>query len=190
LDTVPYWDSAGAKLTGQTLEAAFTRAKEAGIGYLVVTSTTGRTARAALEMLPSGLNLVVVTHHQGYKEPGVNECDPETIRLLQEKGAGVLTTTHLLANVERAVTNKWGGLYPGGIVSATLRMFGQGTKVCVEASVMALDAGLVPYGEDIMACGGTGRGLDTAIILRPAHSNHFFDTVIREVVAKPRCDHA
>lgn len=34
--------------------------------------------------------------------------------------------------------------------------------------------------------GGTGGGWDTAIVLRAAHQNSFFDLEIREVLAKPR----
>jgi len=88
--------------------------------------------------------------------------------------------------IERAITNKFGGLYPGGIVSNTLRMFGQGTKVCLEIAGMAIDAGMIPAGKEIIAVGGSGGGADTALVLIPAHSNAFFDTQILEVVCKPR----
>ncbi|NLY83165.1 MAG: hypothetical protein GX084_00915, partial [Acholeplasmataceae bacterium] len=52
--------------------------------------------------------------------------------------------------------------------------------------VMALDAGLIPYGREIIAVGGSGRGADTAVIIVPAHSNHFFDTRVKEIICKPR----
>jgi len=67
----------------------------------------------------------------------------------------------------------------------TLKFFGQGVKVSVEIAVMALDAGLIPYGEDIIAIGGTGRGADTAVVIRPAHAANIFDTYIAEVICKP-----
>lgn len=54
--------------------------------------------------------------------------------------------------------------------------------------MMALDAGLIPFGEDVIALGGTGRGVDTAMILRPAHSQKFFETRVREVLCKPWLD--
>ena len=34
--------------------------------------------------------------------------------------------------------------------------------------------------------GGTGRGADTAIILRPAHSQNFFETDVKEILCMPR----
>jgi hypothetical protein len=111
---------------------------------------------------------------------------PETRERLKTQGAEVLTTTHLFANVERAVTNKFGGLYPGGLIAHALRMFSQGTKVAVEIAVMALDAGLIPYGEPVIAVGGTRRGADTALVLIPAHAHSIFDTQILEIICKPR----
>ena len=70
-------------------------------------------------------------------------------------------------------------------MASTLYLFGQGTKVCVEIAAMALDAGLVPFGEDVLAVGGTGRGADTACIIRPAYTADILATRVREIVCKP-----
>ena len=58
-------------------------------------------------------------------------------------------------------------------------------KVCVAISVMALDAGLISHGTEIIAIGGTVHGADTALILKPAHAANIFDTVILEIICKP-----
>jgi hypothetical protein len=50
---------------------------------------------------------------------------------------------------------------------------------------MAADAGLVPVDKDIIAIGGTGRGADTALRIRPSNAAKFFSLRIREVIAKP-----
>lgn len=105
---------------------------------------------------------------------------------LQEQGVKVLTTTHLLAGVDRSLRTKFQGIYPAEIIAMALRLLGQGLKVCVEISVMALDAGLIPYGEEIVAVGGTARGADTACIIVPAHSKTFFNTVVKEIICMPR----
>jgi hypothetical protein len=65
-------------------------------------------------------------------------------------------------------------------------MFSQGVKVCVEIAVMALDSGLVPPGEKVIAIGGTGRGADTALVVVPAHSQNFLETRILELICMPR----
>jgi hypothetical protein len=62
---------------------------------------------------------------------------------------------------------------------------GEGTKVCVEITLMAADAGLIPADKDVVAVAGTGKGADTALRIKPANATRFFDLRIREVIAKP-----
>ena len=178
-----YFERAGRKNTDAVVEAAVKRAKELGITHIVVATNTGATAK---KFLGKGFQVVCVTHHVGFKEPGHDEMSPETRKELQERGAAVLTTTHLLAGVDRALRLKFQGLYPAELMAATLKMFGQGVKVCVEIAPMALDAGLIPYGEEVVAVGGTGGGADTACVLVPDHARNFFDTQVKEIICKPR----
>ena len=178
-----YWDKKGKGCTAETVKAALARAKELDIEHIVVASNSGETAELFLDQ---GLQVTCVTHQVGFKEPGVDEMAPEVRKRLLEKGANVLTTTHLLAGVDRALRFKFEGVYPAEIVSSTLRLLGQGVKVCVEISVMALDAGMIPYGEEIVAVGGTGMGADAAVVIAPAHSSQFFDTKIKEIICMPR----
>ena len=140
--------------TEQTLQLAVQRGRELGIRHYVVASNTGKTAQQLLDL---GVSVVCVTHHTGFRSPGEQEMAPEVRQELENKGAKVLTTTHLFGGIDRGVENKFGGTYPGGLVAATLRMLGQGVKVGVEIAVMALDAGLIPT-EDIVAIGGTAAG--------------------------------
>lgn len=178
-----HFDKKGKQNTAQTVELAINRAKELNINHIVVATNSGATAK---EFLASGLQIVAVTHHVGFRSPGEDEMPPEVRQELQDKGIKVLTTTHLLAGVDRAIKNKFGGIYPAELIAFTLRMFGQGPKVCVEIAGMALDAGLIPYGEDVITVAGSGTGADTAVVIRPAHSNNFFDTKIKEIICKPR----
>ncbi len=178
-----YFEKRGKENTAETARLALERAKELGIDYVVVATNTGFTAR---HFQGKGLKVVAVTHQHGFREPGMDEMGPAARSELKQAGMEVLTTTHLFGNVERAITQQQGGLYPGGIISATLRLFSQGTKVAVEVAVMALDAGLVPYGQPIVSVGGSGGGADTALVLIPSHSKTFFDTEVLEVVCKPR----
>ena len=67
-----------------------------------------------------------------------------------------------------------------------LRLFSQGVKVCVEISIMAADAGLIPTDKEVIALGGTAEGVDTAMVLKPAHMGNFFDLRINEIIAMPR----
>ena len=180
------WNMAGPENTVATLESAIKTAIHEDIPWLVVASNTGATVRKALELGGEGLSIVCVTHHVGFRGPGIDEMSDDERRYLSDRGVKILTTTHVLAGVDRSVRTKFGGLYPPEIMANALRMLGQGLKVCVEISIMALDAGLVPYGERIVAVGGTGSGADTAAIILPAHSNSVFDLKVQEIICKPR----
>jgi uncharacterized protein len=177
------WPRKGKTNTEDTVKAALKRAEELGIKYIVVASNSGETAD---HFTGRGVEVICVTHQVGFTGPGEDEMDPQVRKKLQEKGVKLLTTTHLLAGVDRALRFKFQGVYPAEIVSSTLRMLGQGIKVCVEISVMALDAGLIPFGEEIVAVGGTGRGADAACVIIPAHSSQFFDTTVKEIICMPR----
>jgi len=43
---------------------------------------------------------------------------------------------------------------------------------------------LVRTDEDIIAIGGSGRGADTAVVLRPVNSNTFFDLKVKEILCQ------
>jgi len=47
-------------------------------------------------------------------------------------------------------------------------------------------AGLVRTDEEVIAIAGTGRGADTAIVVRPANTHNLFDLRILEVLCRPR----
>ncbi len=96
----------------------------------------------------------------------------------------IVTAGHALSGAERSFSRKYGGYGPTEIVADTLRMFGQGTKVCVEISTMALDAGKIPYQEKVLAIAGNGSGANTALVLTPASSNALLDTKIHEILCK------
>ena len=177
-----HWNKQGPDNTDLTIGEALKRAAELDIQYLVVASSTGTTAR---KLAGCGRTVVCVSYHVGFDGPGIRRMSVETEKELNDSGMKVLFTTHLLAGVDRAIRNKFGGVYPSEIMAQTLRMLGQGVKVCVEVAGMALDAGLIPYGKEVIAIGGSGKGADTAAVIAPAHSNHFFDTKVKEIICKP-----
>lgn len=179
-----YFDAPGKQNTQATLAAAFERAKELGINELVIASTKGDTAYAALEIF-KGFSITSVTYYCGFKEPFKSVMNPETRKDLEEKGVRVISATHALSGVERSISAKYSGSCPVLLIADTLRLFGQGTKVAVEVAIMATDAGTLT-GKDIIAIGGSGRGADSALIIKPAGQSHLFDMRIRETICKPR----
>lgn len=179
-----YFENPGKENTEKCVELALKRVEELNVKYMVVASTTGYTIQKVMERDPS-MNVVCVTHSIGFRKDREDEFELNREELV-EKGVKVLTTTHLMAGLNRGVRNRYGGTTYSDVVADTLRMFSQGVKVCVEIAVMALDSGLIPVNEEVVAIGGTGRGADTALVVVPAHSQNFFETRILEVICMPR----
>jgi hypothetical protein len=183
--TIVYFTTPGGSNTETVLALARKRAEELGIRSIIVASTTGETGVKASHVL-KGFNLVVVAHHTGFREPGQQELTEENRRIIEANGAKVYIGTHVFMNVERAIRGKFGTAYPAEIMAQTLRLFCEGMKVAVEIAAMAADAGLIPVDRDVVSIAGTGRGADTAIVVQPANSSRVFDTIIKEIIAKPR----
>lgn len=176
------FENSGPENTQEVVKAVLTRAKELGIKTVVVASNSGKTAELFLNQ---GLEVICVTHHIGFAGPGIDEMDKAKREELSSRGVKVLTTTHLFAGIDRALRIQNGGLYPGEIVAHSLRLLGQGVKVGIECSVMALDAGLIEFKQPVIAVAGTGYGADSAIVLTPHHSNYFFKSRVHEIICKP-----
>jgi hypothetical protein len=187
---VYYFERPGPENTDDTARFAVERAQALGLDTIVVASTSGRTALRFLEaMMDTGLRLVVVTHVVGFSTPGEWEFDSETARTLRSAGAVVVTGTHVLSGLERAFSASpkvGGGSRAEAVAEAFRRVIAVGLKVAVECVLIAADQGAVPIDREVVACGGTGSGADTVVVVRPAHTSRFFDCQVREIAAMPR----
>lgn len=179
-----YFDEVGEKNTDETLKAAKARAEELGIKDIVVASTRGMTGVKAVKVF-EGYNVVVVTHSTGFKEPGKQELLAEHREKIEARGGKILTTGHAFAGIARAVRRKFDTVGSAEIIAQTFRVLGQGMKVVTECAAMAADAGLIPMDGDVISVGGSGRGADTAVVLKPAHVQDIFNMYVREIIAKP-----
>ena len=180
-----YFAGPGRENTARTLELAKQRAEELGLHTVLVATTRGE-AGVQTAHLFHGYDVVVVTHSTGFVEPNTQELTTENRAAIEAAGAKILTCQHAFGGVNRAVRRKWGTYELDEIVAQTLRILGQGMKVCAEIALMAADAGLVRVGEPCIAIAGTGRGADTAVVLVPANSQEFFELRVMEILAKPR----
>lgn len=179
-----YFDKAGEQNTHLLLKFTKEYVEKEDIRDIIVASTTGKTGAEAARTF-KGRNVVVVTHNFGFLEPGKNELQEEHKKEILSEGAKIFTGVHALSSVERAVRKDFGTIQPLELMANVLRRLGEGTKVCVEITMMAADAGLIPADKDIVAIAGTGRGADTALRVYPANAARFFNLKIREVIAKP-----
>ncbi len=181
---VGYFKEAGRQNTKALLKLVKEYVKREGIEDIVVASTTGETGAKASKIF-KGSSVVVVTHCFGFREVGKSELKEEFKKEILANGAKIFTGTHALSSAERAIRKDFGTLQPLELISNVLRLMGEGTKVCVEITLMAADAGLLPVDKDVVAIAGTSGGADTAILIRPANAARFFNLKIKEVIAKP-----
>jgi len=106
--------------------------------------------------------IIVMTHNFGFREPNIVEMPQETRQEIEAEalGAKVYTRTMAFRNLGTAIREKI-GYSQQDLAANTLRIFGQGTKVCVEIVLMAQDAGLIDS-RDCIAVAATAKGADTA----------------------------
>jgi uncharacterized protein len=183
--SIVYFDSVGADNTDETLKLAKIRASELGIERIVVATTKGDTAvKAAREL--KDYKVVIVTHTTGFLAPGEQELTPENRQKIEKLGAEIFSGTHAFGGISVAVRKTFATHVLGDFMANTLRVFGQGMKVAIEITMMAADAGLVSPDEEVIAIAGTGRGADTAIVVKPAHAHDAFSLRVKEIICKPR----
>ena len=178
----------GPSNTDRTLDLSRARADALGIRKILVATTTGATGLRATRVL-AGLDVVVVTHSTGFHSPDVQELSTENRAAILAAGAEILTCQHALGGVGRAVRKKLGTYQLDEIIAFTLRTFCQGVKVCAEMALMAADAGLVRTAEPLIAIAGTGRGADTAVVIKPTNAQNFFDLQFLEIICMPSPEH-
>jgi hypothetical protein len=58
--------------------------------------------------------------------------------------------------------------------------------VAVELTLIAAQLEIVEPGTEVVALGGSAKGLDTALVIKAATSDEFYELEIREILCKPR----
>jgi len=181
-----YFSEAGPKNTRSCLELLDKAAAE-GFQHLVVASTTGDSgAQAARRLAGQNVNLVVVGHSVGFKNPNIDEFLPEHFEEITRLGGKVLKATILTHSLETSLADQFKGSAPTLLIANTLRRLGQGMKVCCEIVMEAVDAGLIPEETEVVATAGTARGWDTVAIVKSAASKRFLKLSVLEIWAKAR----
>jgi uncharacterized protein len=178
-EKIVYFEKPGKENTEEVIGLVLNKAKLRNISRIVVASTRGTTAKAFSKAVEGkNINLVVVPWQFGFKaddHPFPQELVNELLgkKHLVHFGTMLFHTTDLYGtNVPQAMAN-------------LLRVFGQGTKVCLEIIMMACDGGCIGIGEKVLAVAGTGSGADTAVLATAAPSNKINSLRIHEIICKP-----
>ena len=193
-DEIVYYRYSGEVNTENLLNGVKQRAFARDIKFVVVPSETGISALKAIEVFRgTGISPVVVTHYpdrvsgpSGDILIGINRPEYEDRRnKIINSGVEIVQGTRPFVPPSR-IDWTWNNME--GMIDSTLELFGSGTKIAIEVALMATDAGKVDAGEEVITCGGTYKGLDTALVVKTSHSHKFFEQFeVREIIAKPRC---
>ncbi len=191
---VCYFSYCGEVNTDKLLEIVKQYCIDNGLHNVVIASETGRSAVKALETLKeTEVKIVVVTHYpattwgpKGNIPIGLKRKEyTNTLKKLLDNGVKIVQGTRPFAPPTRSLN--W-ETTPEGIMDKTLELFGAGTKIAIEAAVMATDAGEINENEETISCAGTFKGLDTALLVKTAYSMNFFKNFeVKEIIAKPSC---
>jgi uncharacterized protein len=156
--SIAYLEHPGKRNTSQTLGLARQRASELNVRTVVLASTTGFTAQRALtefDGLP--VRLVAV----GWDR---RDFDPQVLAEYEARGHHVLFAAEVAATYPEVVANAY-------------RKVCEGLKVIMEIVALAVDAGVLQSGEEVIAVAGTGPiafpaggGADTAAVVVAAPS--------------------
>lgn len=188
--TTCYFDKPGPVNTQDSARFAVERAQELKLKTIIVASSSGKTAQVFFDAIKgTGIQLIVVTHVVGFIKPGEWEFSHEIAAHLRKEGVKIITGTHTLSGLERALSRSpkvGGGSRTEAIAEALRRIVAVGLKVAVECVLIAADQGTVGVEDEVIAVGGTASGADTVCVIRPAHTANFFDLQVREIVAMPR----
>ena len=177
--TITYFEEAGPANTSAVFDAVDGAIAETDIRKIVLASTTGTTARLAMDRYADkGVRLIIVPHQYGFSSSG-QRFPQELVERARAEGHEVCFATMLFH------TDKLFGHGTPQWVADFLRLFCQGVKVCVEILFMAANAGLVTAGERVIVVAGAGRGADTALVMTGGTSMDMKQAHIAQVLCKP-----
>jgi hypothetical protein len=164
------------------LQISFEAAEKQKIETIVIFTGAGEGIRMACEEFLSqeryaAIKVVAVTFPHGfqYEISGADRAyiEEQKIRLVQ---------AHLPFDPIKAQYKGHGILGQDfSLLGNALNMFGGGMSLCVQAVVMACDAGAISKGDHVIA-----MAADTSILVRSAPTSHLLtDLIVREILCKP-----
>jgi hypothetical protein len=176
--TIIYFDEKGPQNTSEVFRIVKKRLKRGDIKTIILASTRGDTARAAMGAFSDEeIRLVVVPHQYGFREE-----NPFPSQLIRDLGAGghVVHFGTMLFHTTRLY-----GIETPQVIANFLRTFGHGMKVCFEIAMMATDGGNAGIGEKVLAIAGSNKGADTAVVLTSYPSTQYQKIKVQEILCKP-----
>jgi hypothetical protein len=185
-----YFLQEGKENLARCLEATFTAATAHNIKKIVIFTAAGRGVELALDEYLcqsqyTEIELIAVTFpsqsHFTVGSPSEHAISHDLSVRLSSLGIPIVRA-HLPFDPIRAHYEGRGVLGQDfGLIDNALRIFSGGMSLCVQAILMASDAGFLEFGEHVIA-----MTADTSILVRAAATSRFLtDLIVREIICKP-----
>lgn len=190
-----YFTSEGKQNLGHTVNLVYKRLSELNIKKVLVFTSNGEGAFLIKEKLGKKRTKVIAVTFP-YKKPFyidgpdgskkqvfANTSNKEFCEGFKKKGIHLVQGVMALQDIFVPGS----GVYESKIqtINLTLSLISGGLKLCVEAILMATDAGLIEQGEEVIAFSA-----DTAIVGTGCRKEWLFHTEhgleVREIICKPR----
>jgi len=189
-----YFEKAGEQNTDDVVEIVGKRISEGDVKYVIVASTSGTTALKFAVKLHGKAQVVCVSEPPYRREwnrpwPGISDARKAE---LEKLGVIIIDNAHYVFHGTFLGEARWSIPTTETIIRETLYSFGQGLKVAVEVVFLAVLSGRIEPYQDVIGVGGSGKGADTAAVIRASYPGFMFGKdskkklEIREILAMPR----
>jgi hypothetical protein len=185
-----YFLQEGRENLDQCLQATFEAAVDHSIDKVIIFTAAGVGVMKAIRDYRSQdqfaeIELIAVTYPSQTQfttdDPSEYTMSSETCKFLADQKVPIVRA-HLPFDPVRSEYKGHGVLGQDfGLIGNTLRIFCGSMSLCVQAVLMASDAGCVKLGEHVIAMTS-----DTSILVRAAGTSRFLtDLIVREILCKP-----
>lgn len=180
-----YFENPGESNTQACINQVMHEVEENGYRFVVVTANTGKTGVEFARAL-SDLETEVYVVKRQKDDDETDGISDEIKTELADNGATFFHSPSIALSLDGAFGLKLAPMGPSKVVYKTLKLFGEGIKVCCEIIMMATDKGLITEGVEAIAVAGAKSGADTVAVIRAATSMRFRELRVMEILAKPR----
>ena len=191
---IVYFKQPGFLNTGSVIEAIIERLKVGDIRIILVPFTTGKTAGIFLKKLENRAEIITVSEEEATvscrriasSDQGLlGKLIRKRLEAVSEDASKVLHREAFDLTFLPFCGESW------NVVKEVLYAFGQGMKVAIELSIAAVEIKKIEPYVRVISVGGTGEGVDTAIVVKTASQNEAFGKnpdsrlSIEEIIAMP-----
>ncbi len=191
---IVYFKRPGSLNSLSVIEAVKERLKFKDVKQVLVPFTTGKTADLFSRELGNITEIITISEDEAVTASNkIASSDKGLLgKLIRNRLEGA--SEEALERLHREAIDLAFLPFSGeswNVVKEVLFVFGQGMKVALEIALVAVEIKKVKPYIEVIAVGGTGEGVDTAIVIKTASQDEAFGEVpkrrisIREILAIP-----